>query len=528
MSNNFAQLGSYLLFLSRRERYVSVIWIFSLASTVVLFATLYPGLLPGQEEMIQLAVSMNTPPMVAMMGPVYGMEQLSQASMMAQECLIWYFIAIALMNIFLVNRHTRVDEELGRLEMIRALPVGRLSGSLATILFAIAVNLLVAVLSAVGLLVLDIGGTTVAGALVFGFAIAAVGIVFAGLTLLAAQVFTTARGVSGLSFALLGLFYIIRALGDISESALSLLSPFGLGLRVEVFYSDDVLPVIILLIEAAVLIVAALVVCTLRDHGSGLLAAKKGKAHSSRFLRSSLGFAWRISRGNTLSWSIGMLVLGASYGVVCDYIDSFIEGNEYILMVLGADGSSIILDSYVAFIFAVMSTVVSVPVVLTVLRIRTEEKRGRLEQLLVKSVPRLRLYGSFIFIAFLESIVLTLLLSLGLYSTSGGQLEAVPMMLYGFSYLPAIWCVAGLAVLLVGFLPRLSALVWAVFGYSFVVLYLGKILDVPEWAVRLSPFGNIPQVPVEDFALIPLAVLTLVALLLALPGLWHYRERDIG
>jgi len=528
MSNSFARLGTYLLFLCRRERFLSVIWIVCLAGVVAMFASLYPPLLPSQVEMLQLAVTMDTPAMVMMMGPVYGMEQLSQASMMAQECLVWYFIAIAVMNIFLVNRHTRTDEELGRLEMFRAMPVGRLTGSLATIKFAFGVNIIIALLSAAGLIALNIGGTTIAGAFVLGFSIGAVGMVFAGLTLLAAQIFTSSRAVNGFAFALLGLLYIVRALGDVSESALTLISPFGLGLKIEAFYSNDALPVIILFIEAVVLSVVALVVCVWRDHGSGVFAARKGRAYASRFLRSPLGLAWSLSRGNTLGWAIGLLVLGSAYGAACGYIDSFVEGNDYIRLMLGADGSSILLDHYVGFIFVVMSPLVSVPVVLSALRIHAEEKRGRLEQIFSKSVPRLHLYGSFILVAFLESIVFELCLSLGLFSTSGGALEPTAMVLYGLSYLPAIWCITGLAVLLVGFLPKLSALVWAVFGYSFVVLYFGKIMQVPEWAVRLAPFGNIPQAPVEDLALLPLIVLTLIAVALAAPGLWRFNQRDIG
>ena len=528
MGNNFARLGTYLLFLVRRERYMSAIWIVCLAGLVVLFASLYPPLLPTQTEMMQLAVTMDTPAMIAMMGKVYGMEQLSQASMMAQECLVWYLISIAIMNIFLVNRHTRVDEELGRLEMFRAMPVGRLTGSMATILFAFAVNLLIALFSAAGLIVLDIGGTTVEGALVLGFAIGAVGFVFAGLTLLAAQVFSTARGVSGFCFALIGVFYIMRALGDISGSALSLVSPIGLGLAIEAFYRNDVLPVVVLFAEGLIFSAVALVVCTIRDHGMGVIAARKGREHASRFLRSPLGLAWNLSRGTSIGWAVGMFLLAASYGSVCGDINRFVEGNDLLSQMLGADGSSIIIDNYIALIFAIMSLVVSIPVVLTVLRIHGEEKRGRLEQIFSKSVPRQRLYGCFILVALVESLVFELSLSTGLVAASGGELEMTPIILCGLSYLPAIWAVAGLAVLLVGYLPRLSALVWAIFAYTFIVLYFGKIMNVPEWAVRITPFGNIPNVPVEDFALMPLVVLTLVAVALALPGLKRFNERDIG
>ena len=528
MSNSFARLGTYLRFLFRRERLISPIWILCLSGIVVAFAALYPALVPGEIEMLQLATSMSTPAMVAMMGNPYGFEQLSQASVMAQECLIWYLIAVAIMNIFLINRHTRADEELGRLEMFRAMPVGRLTGSLATIKFAFGANLLVSVLTALFLIVLNIGGTTVAGAFTIGFVIGAVGFVFAGLTLFAAQIFTTAHGVSGFGFIMLGLFYVMRAMGDVSGNALSDISPFGLGLKVEAFYSNEVLPLIILLIEGFVLSIAALVICAVRDHGAGILPARKGRAFASLFLRNSLGLAWRVSRGTSIGWAIGMFVLGASYGSVCSDINSFVEGNEMMQQVLGVDGTQVILDNYVALIFMIMSLVVSVPVVLTAMRISGEERRGRLEQIYGKSVDRLHLYSSFIIVAILESIVLIFLLALGLAAASNGELALDSVVPIGLCYLPAILTIAGFGILLVGLSPKLNVLVWVVFAYTFVIMYFGRMMDIPEWVKRATPFGNIPQLPIEEFTIIPLIVLTIIAAGLAMVGLWNYKRRDIG
>ncbi|MCL1846692.1 MAG: hypothetical protein FWF91_01840 [Coriobacteriia bacterium] len=528
MSTSFARMGTYLGFLIRRERIVSVIWIVSVVGLVMLFTSLYPSLTPDEATRLQLATTMSSPAMVAMMGNVYGMEQLSQASIMAQECLIWYLVAVVIMNIFLINRHTRVDEELGRLELFRALPVGRLTGSLAIIVLAFLVNLIIALLSAAGLILLDIGGVTTSGALAFGLAIGAGGFVFAGLTMLCAQVFSTSRSVSGAGFVLLGLFYIMRALGDVSDNALSLISPLGLALKVEAFYSDAVLPLVILLIEGLVLAAAALAICAVRDHGAGVVPARRGRAHATRFLRSPLGLAWRLSRGTSLAWGIGLFVLGASYGSVCADVDSFIEGNELMQQVVGAAGTGLILDNYVALIFAIMSMVTSVPVVLSVLRIHNEEKRGRLEQIFAKSVPRLSLYRGFLLVALIESLAFQVLLALGLSAASGGELAMGAVIGAALCYLPAIWAIAGLAILLVGYLPKLTALVWAVFAYTFVAMYFGRIMDVPEWVQRITPFGNIPQLPIQDFTLLPLVLLTLIAIVLAVPGAWRFTQRDIG
>ena len=85
MYNSFARLGTYLRFICRRERISSVVWIICIAGFAAIFAGIYPGLLPGQAEIVQMAATMSNPAMVAMMGNVYGMENLTQASVMAQE-----------------------------------------------------------------------------------------------------------------------------------------------------------------------------------------------------------------------------------------------------------------------------------------------------------------------------------------------------------------------------------------------------------------------------------------------------------
>ena len=524
----FAKTGQYLLFLCRRERVSTPIWIASIAGLAASFAAFYPSLLPDQAAIEQMAATMNNPAMVAMMGNVYGMENLTQASVMAQECLIWFLITAAIMNILLVNRHSRADEELGRLEMIRALPVGRLTGPLAVIVFAFALNLFTSLLTAALLLAVDIGGTTAAGALAFGFAIGSVGLLFAALTLLAAQLFSTAQSVSGFGFAALLLFYMMRASGDVSGSALSAISPLGLGLKVEAFYANNLLPAAVLLVESVLLTAIALAVSAARDHGAGIIPARAGRAGASPFLKSPLGYAWRITRGGAFGWAAGMFLLGASYGSVCTYLDEFIEKNEMMQQIIAASGGNVLLDNYVAMIFVIMAMVTSVPVIMTVLKIYSEEKRGRLEQIFARSVPRLKLYGSFIVIAVVQGAALQFLLAAGLWATAEGELLLGEMLKPAFVYLPAIWLMAGLAVLLVGVQPKLTALIWAVFGYSFLVMYLGRAADLPEWTARITPFGNTPQLPVEEFKLLPLLLMTALAALLTAVGLWRYRERDIG
>jgi ABC-2 type transport system permease protein len=510
----FDKLGKYFLFICRRERFVSLVWLLCLVGLSAIFFLIYSDLFRTQRDIDETAALMSNPAMIAILGNVYGAESLTQASIMAQECLIWFLIATAIMNIFLVNRQTRADEELGRLEMFRAFPVGRLTGSATAILFSFVLNLFISLLIAASLLALDIGGMSVAGAFVYGFSIGVVGLLFAALTLFAAQLFSAAHGVSGFGFAALILFYMMRASGDVSGNALSYISPLGLGLKVEAFYSNDVMPIIVLLAESIVLIAAALAINAVRDHGAGILPRKKGRAYASVFLKGPLGYAWRLTRGSVASWGAGIFLIGASYGSICTDLDSFAKENEMMMKLIGGGGA--LLDSYVEIIFAIMSIIVSAPVVLTALKIRSEEKRGRLEQIFSRSVPRVKLYICFVAVAVCEAAVLQLLLSLGFWATSGGMLELAEMLKTALKGLPAIYVMVGITIFLVGALPKLTALVWAALGYSFLMVYLGRIMDLPAWVDKSTPFGD-----ASIAILLPLAAALLIV------GLAGYRRRDL-
>ncbi len=70
-----------------------------------------------------------------------------------------------------------------------------------------------------------------------------------------------------------------------------------------------------------------------------------------------------------------------------------------------------------------------------------------------------------------DSILLQLLLPAGLWATAGGGLALGAMLKSALAYTPAIWLMAGITVLLVEVLPKWTFLIWAVFGYSFLILY---------------------------------------------------------
>lgn len=222
-------------FIWRRDQVRIPIWIISIVLVSFAVAVSFPSLYPAGPGRMIIAQTLKNPAMISMIGPGYGMDNYHIGAIMAHQMLLFTAVTVATMNIFLTIRHTRSDEEQGRIEVIRSLPVGRLSSAAATMLVLFLTNLSLGVLTALGLGILGLEGMDWTGSILYGAVLGTVGIFFASVTLLFAQLTETARAALGYAFSFLGAAYLIRAIGDISSETLARLSPLGLILRTQVY-----------------------------------------------------------------------------------------------------------------------------------------------------------------------------------------------------------------------------------------------------------------------------------------------------
>jgi len=87
--------------------------------------------------------------------------------------------------------------------------------------------------------------------------------------------------------------------------------------------------------------------------------------------------------------------------------------------------------------------------------------------------------------------------------------------------------VLGLTTLLVGAFPKGAILVWTYVFFTFLVLYLGNLLEFPAWLNNLSAFYHVPQLPNEELAWFPLSTLSIVGIVFSGVGFIGYNKRDI-
>jgi ABC-2 type transport system permease protein len=520
--------GALIRLILRRDRIRISIWVVSIAVLVFLTVVGVKSVFPTQASIDQAAAAtQHNAGAIAFNGPAQGLDTLG--GQIAFQVGALGMVVVALMSFFMIGRLTRGDEEAGRLELVRSLPVGLHAPALAALIVVTAMNAAVGVLSSATLIA---EGLPAAGSLVLGASFTAVGLFFIAVALAAAQVTENTRVVYGSSGALLGLAYVLRIVGDIGDGTVSWFSPIGLAQKARPFAGERWWPLLALLAVAVALTALAFRLAVWRDLGAGLVAPRPGPSVAAPGLGHPLGLAMRLQRGALLGWGAGVLVTGIAYGWIAPTIDSFVANNKAFARMLASAGAGSLTDTYFATSLRIMALVASGFAIQSALRLRGEESALRAESVLATPVSRWRWAASHLVIGLAGSVGLMAVAGLGTgvaYALAGGQWSSVPRLLgAAVVYSPALWLMVGLTMIVFGFAPRWVDIVWGILAACFVIGLLGVVLRLPDWVQKLSPFERTPALPADPISLAPLVALTALAAVLLLGGLGGLRRRDIG
>jgi polyether ionophore transport system permease protein len=445
-------------------------------------------------------------------------------------------LGAALMSMFLVIRHTRADEETGRLELIGSAPVGRHAALTVGLTVAAVANLAVAGLMGIALVFLKLPG---AGSFALSCGVASCGLVFAGIAACAAQVSSTARGARGLTIAVLVVAYFLQALGNGAgakgPSWLVWLSPLGWASKVRPFAGER-WPVLLLSVGFALLCAAAAFgLAGRRDVGAGLLPDRAGSAQAGRTLSSPLGLAWRIQRGTMAAWAAGFFFGGAASGAAGKGIGSLLKSSHPIKeSIVRIGGHTQIVNAYLAALLTLFGLVAAAYAVSAMLRLRSEETDGRADPLLAGPVSRARWWASHLLVAAGGTVVMLVVGGLGLglgYGLRAGSAghEVGMLVAASLAQLPAALVVVAVLLVIIGIVPAWSVPGgWTVLAIAVLVALFGEGLRLSHWIQDISPFTHVPKVPGVQVTATPLVWMCGLAFVLAAIGLAGLRRRDIG
>lgn len=505
----------------RRDRLILPLWVLVTGGLVASGVGSLEGLYGTQAQRTELAASMTAnSSMRSLYGPVFGD---SLGGLVAWRFGTFAAVLAAVMSLIIVVRHTREEEETGRQELLSSAVVGRRAPLTAALLAALVANAGVALVITAGL-----AGQGTGGALALGLAVGGTGMLFATTAAIVAQLTESARLAKGLTSAVLGLAFVLRAAGDAGnadgDSVLTWLSPIGWAENVRAFAGERWW--VLLLIAGAVLVqaVVAYELAGRRDVGMSFLPTRPGPAEGR--LATARALAWRLQRGTVLGWSLGFLLGGLVFGGMVEGAADIVGDNEQAREIFERMGGQTgLTNAFLATMISLFGMIAALYAVGSVLRPHGEETSQRAEPILANAVGRVAWAAGHLVIAFAGSALIMLLSGLGLYVSYGRDLG--PILGASLAQLPAIWTLAGLAVLLWGAFPKAAVAGWGVAGLCLVLGWIGPALDLPQAVLNLSPFGHLPKLPGQDMAWAPALTLVAVAAALTATGLWRLRRRDL-
>jgi ABC-2 type transport system permease protein len=522
----FTRTGALIRIVVRRERVripgYLLIFVALVASTAAQSEALYSTQAERNEYAATVA---GNPGLIAMVGPPYAVTNVGGD-------VAWQWggfggVVVALMSMFLVGRHTRAEEQSGRSELVRASVVGRRAPTAAALVVVAAVNVLVGV--AIALTMLGFGQPA-PGSIALGASLTGVGLLFTGVAAIAMQASQTTSGAYGLTGAVIGTAYGLRAAGDVGDGTLSWLSPIGWGQAMRPYADERWWPLLLLVGAAAVLVPAAFALLDRRDDGEGVIAPRPGPAHAGRALGTPLGLAFRLERGAVIGWATGLFFAGLSVGLTAQDAESILGDSEEVDELFSQAGGSLV-DNYIAVSLLSMALIATGFALQAALRTRSEEISGRLEPLLATALSRPRWAAAHITVAAAGTILVVGATGLGAGladAVSSDDAGRLPELLgAALATVPAVWVLTALAVALFGLMPRVVNVAWGALGACFLVSYLGPLLSLPDWVMDLSPYSHIPLLPAEDFSAGPLIALTAIAAALTAVGVSAFRRRDV-
>ncbi|WP_426322180.1 ABC transporter permease [Microbacterium sp. E-13] len=456
-----------------------------------------------QERTALLATVMANPVILLFRGLPSGPDEHAFIVFLLMPFLV---MMAAFMSSFLAVRHTRGDEEAGRLEPVAATPAGRTVPTAATIVHGVLADVLLGILVAAAFLS---GGSPVEGSLLAGFTAASGGLAYLGIALLAAQLMRTSRGANSLAVWVLVVTYFIAGIGNavgtpsddlthMQSSWLTWLSPFGWAENTRAFDENAWWPAFLCLAVFVAFAAAALALQSVRDLGASILPERRGRTAARATLSSPTALVTRLAAGSAVGWMAGAFFAGAlstSLGSVVDQMGTDNPAVADMLKALSAEAD--LPQAVVVVFFTMVGLLAACAGVQTVARARQEEAHGTAEPVLASPVQRVRWLADFVVIGF-AAIVLTCATAFaGAWAGAAGLDDGAALTRSAFVAASGQVLAASVFLVLTAvtftLAPRWTIpLGWTLVTAAIVFGLFGPLLGLPEWVTNLSPFSVAP------------------------------------
>lgn len=517
----------------KRDWLKIMVWLIGLAGLFVAVAAKFEGIYGTAGQIATIAQTLKSQAMVSLFGPLTA-THLNTAIIFASEMMVFWGIFMVIFNFSLSVGVTRSQEESGLTEMILGgHPVGRLAPLGAAALELLIANGLFVFITGAGMMAADMPGSQFIGNWLFALTLGVVGLLFGVISLVFAQLVADSHNVSLYNYAFFGIAYLIRMMTDVANPDFTWLSPFGWIEKVGVYTKNNWLPVVLMVGLSILAFGGATLLNRNRDIGTGVVQVRGGR-RTSRFLYGPATLLIWNQKATSLFWIVGMAVLGASYGSVFNSIGKIVNESPVVRQVIGQSGVQHLarnqLLSFIGILGIIFGVLAVIGGAMVITRLYTAERRGYLQLIQTKPLRRSALLGTYTLYGFSLAVVI-LLVALMATMGAGNAVLKQPLAVKFFwrtfmAMLPPLILFIGFLIALIGVLPKWHSLVWGLLGAAFVISYFGRLIKLPTWAMKVSPFYWFREVPLHHIAGTPVIWMLGMAAVLIVIGMVGYCRRD--
>lgn len=533
MKEKFIRWNTLFLQYLKRDWKKIIFWILGIGLFSAGFVPAFEEIAKG-EGLIGMYETLQNPAMTSMVGPtpIEAATDYTLGAMYAHEMLLFCGLFTMILSALHIVGHTRKEEDLGLMELVRSFQIGRQANSLASMIETIFINALLALF--IGGLMTSFGADSITakGAFLFGASVGMAGIIGAAIALVMAQIMPSSSGATGSSIGIIGLLYILRAATDVSNIDLSMINPMGWTYLTYPFTENNWLPLVYGFIFCVVMVIIAFALEGGRDMGAGYLPEREGRADAKKSLLSVPGLFIKINKGVMIAWLMAFLILGAAYGSIYGDMQTFLESNDLMQQMFTQSGISIE-ESFTSTIMSIMIGLVGILPVVIVNKLFAVENRLYISQIHATKVTRGQLYWTNVGLAIFAGLLGVLLSAVGLGGTAlsvmsnGATIEMMDFLAAGFNFLPSVLFFIALAALVLGWAPKLGKLIYVYLVYSFILDYFSGILDLSDWVINTAILSWIPKMPMEDFDATKFIAITVISMAMMIIGSVGYKRRDM-
>lgn len=501
-----------------------------IASSEITYGQIYKT--AAQREALAAAYG-TSKAMSALFGPAPRLQTVSGFT--AFKISMTLMILGAVWGLFTSTRLLRGEEDSGRWDLLlcgqttrRRATAQTIIGLGAGLMTLWAVTAIIAVVSGHESRV----GIGAGPSLYFALAMVASAAMFLAVGAVTSQLAATRHQAVSFGAVFLGVSYGLRLIADAGVGLHGLIwtSPLGWVEELRPLTSPRPLALLPIVAFIAVLAVVAVHLAGTRDAGASIVADRAHAPAHLGLLFGPIGLSLRLMRATVIGWWVAIGLSAFLYGLIAKSAGATVSGSvKEVFAKLGATGTGT--DAVLGVCFLIEAILLGFVAAGQVTAARAEESGGTLDHFAVRPVSRAAWFGGRLFVALvvllLSGVAAGVFAWFGAASQHAGS-SFTGLLGAGVNLVPPAIVILGIGMLAFGIRPRATSIVvFAVLGWSLLIVIVGGFGTVSHWVLDTSVFHHMASAPGVAPNWEANGIMTAVGVAAALVGGLAFRRRDL-